>query len=74
MLDDTPTNDNELHQVICNTFKIDYFQEMDVITTLRNSVRRNLAMHYSVTPFVIRQPICRPHLLERVYKPMRTPH
>ena len=36
MLDDTPTNDNELHQVICNTFKIDYFQEMDIITTLRN--------------------------------------
>ena len=25
MLDDTPTNDNELIQVICNTFKIDYF-------------------------------------------------
>ena len=25
LLDDTPTNDNELHQVICNTFKIDYF-------------------------------------------------
>ena len=25
ILDDTPTNDNELHQVICNTFKIDYF-------------------------------------------------
>ena len=24
-LDDTPTNDNELHQVICNNFKIDYF-------------------------------------------------
>ena len=36
MLDDTPTNDNELHQVICNTFKIDYFQEMDVIIKLRN--------------------------------------
>ena len=35
-LDDTPTNDNELHQVICNTFKIDYFQEMDVIIKLRN--------------------------------------
>ena len=31
MLDDTPTNDNELHQVICNNFKIDYFREMDVI-------------------------------------------
>ena len=25
MLDDTPTNDNEPHQVICNTFKINYF-------------------------------------------------
>ena len=36
MLDSTPTNDNELHQVICNTFKIDYFQEMDIIIKLRN--------------------------------------
>ena len=34
LLDDTPTNDNELHQVICNNFKIDYFQEMDVIIKL----------------------------------------
>ena len=25
MLDNTPTNDNELHQVIVNNFKIDYF-------------------------------------------------
>ena len=36
MLDDTPTNDNELHQVICNNFKIDYYREMDVIVKLRN--------------------------------------
>ena len=36
LLDDTPTNNNELHQVICNNFKIDYFQEMDVIIKLRN--------------------------------------
>ena len=36
LLDDTPTNDNELHQVICNTFKIDYFQEMDVIIKIQN--------------------------------------
>ena len=36
LLDDTPTNDNELHKVICNTFKIDYFQEMDTIVNLRN--------------------------------------
>ena len=36
LLDDTPTNDNELHQVICNTFKIDYFQEMNTIIKLQN--------------------------------------
>ena len=36
LLDDTPTNDNELHQVICNTFQIDYFQEMNTIIKLRN--------------------------------------
>ena len=34
--DDTPTNDNELHQVVCNTLKIDYFQEMDTIIKLQN--------------------------------------
>ena len=36
LLDDTPTNDNELHQVICNIFKIDYLQEMDIIFKIRN--------------------------------------
>ena len=36
LFDDTPTNDNELHQGICNTFKIDYFQEMDTIIKLQN--------------------------------------
>ena len=36
LLDDTPTNDNKLHQVICNTFKMDYFQEMDIIIKLQN--------------------------------------
>ena len=36
MLDDTLTNDNELHQVICNNFKIDYYREVDVIVKLRN--------------------------------------
>ena len=36
LFDDTATNDNELHQVICNTFKIDYFQEMDTIIKLQN--------------------------------------
>ena len=36
LLDDTPTNDNKLHQVICNTFKIDYLQEMDVFIKIQN--------------------------------------
>ena len=39
-----------------------------------HTVRHNLAVHCSVTPFVIRQPIQRPCLLERVYKPMHTSH
>ena len=36
MLDDTLTNDNELHQVICHNLKIDYYREMDIIVKLRN--------------------------------------
>ena len=38
LLDDTPTNDNKLHQVICNTFKIDYYNKMDTISKLRNTL------------------------------------
>ena len=30
--DDNRTNDNELHQQLCGTFKIDYLQEMGIIT------------------------------------------
>ena len=41
-MDDTPTNDNEFHQVICNTFKIDYFQEMDIIIKLRNRLEHKI--------------------------------
>ena len=33
--DDTRTNDNELHQQLCGTFKIDYLQEMDIITKIK---------------------------------------
>ena len=33
--DDTETNDNELHQQLCVTFKIDYLQEMDIITKVK---------------------------------------
>ena len=47
MLDDTPTNDNELHQVICNTFKIDYFCEMDIIIKLKNKLEHKKKIsHY----------------------------
>ena len=46
MLDDTPTNDNELYQVICNNFKIDYFREMDIIIKLRD--RLELKINYTL--------------------------
>ena len=34
--DDTRTNDNELHQQLCGTFKIDYLQEIDIITRVKS--------------------------------------
>ena len=33
--DDTKANDNELHQQLCVTFKIEYLQEMDIITKVK---------------------------------------
>ena len=33
--DDTKTNDNELHQQLCVTFKIDYLQEMDIVMKVK---------------------------------------
>ena len=33
--DDTKTNDNELHQQLCVTFKIDYLQEIDIIMKVK---------------------------------------
>ena len=64
--------------LICNIAHVNVLRLISThFNTCRNDcqiVRRNLAMHRSVTPFVIRQPIRRPRLLERVYKPMRTPH
>ena len=35
MNDNTRNNDNELHQQLCGTFKIDYLQEMDIITKVK---------------------------------------
>ena len=34
--DNIRTNDNELHQQLCGTFKIDYLQEMDIITKVKS--------------------------------------
>ena len=34
--DNTRTNDNELHKQLCGTFKIDYLQEMDIITKVKS--------------------------------------
>ena len=34
--DDTRTNDNELHQQLCGTFKIDSLQEMDIIMKVKS--------------------------------------
>ena len=42
LLDETPTNDNKLHQVICNTFKIDYLQEMDIIIKIQNRLEHKI--------------------------------
>ena len=47
---------------------------IDTPLSIIRSVRHNLGMHHSDTPFIIRQPIHRPHLLERVYKPRCTPY
>ena len=40
--DDTKTNDNELHQQLCVTFKIDYLQEMDIITKVKARLQRKI--------------------------------
>ena len=47
---------------------------LNVYCVLVLLVRSNLTMHLSDTPFAIWQPIQRPHLLERVYKPIHTSH
>ena len=36
MNDNNRTNDNELHQQLCGTFKINYLQEMDIITKVKS--------------------------------------
>ena len=52
----------------------DDLNDVDHMTNYNSIVRSNLAIHCSDTPFIIWQPICRPCLLERVYKPIHIPH
>ena len=66
MMGDTPVKTVQNRQCIDNVSDCD--------SEHHRIVRRNLTVHRSVTPFVIRQPIQRPCLLERVYKPMHTLH
>ena len=40
--DDTKTNDNELHQQLCITFKTDYLQEMDIIMKVKARLERKI--------------------------------
>ena len=40
--DGTRTNDNELHQQLCGTFKIDYLQEMDITTKVKSRLEHKI--------------------------------
>ena len=42
MNNDIRTNDNELHQQLYGTFKIDYLQEMDIITKVKSRLERKI--------------------------------
>ena len=42
--DNTRTNDNELHQQLCRTFKIDYLQEMDIITKVKSRLECKISI------------------------------
>ena len=38
----TRTNDNELHQQLCGKFKMDYLQEMDIITKVKSRLEHKI--------------------------------
>ena len=48
--DDMRTNDNELHQWLCEKFKIDYLQEMDIITKMK--VRLECKINITLLPLL----------------------
>ena len=56
--DDTRTDDIELHQWLCGTFKIHYLQEMDIITELKIRLEcklTSLYQHFYLTKLKITQ-------------------
>ena len=48
--DDTRTNDNELHQQLCGTFKIDYLEEMDIITKVKSILEHKIVILLVLLP------------------------
>ena len=70
------TSDNTLELKILDASNILILSNLQKPWTIscKDIVRCNLAVHCWVTPFIIRQPIHRPRLPERVYKPMHTLH
>ena len=46
LLDDTPTNDNELHQVICNTSKLITFKKWTLLLKYETDLNAKLIILY----------------------------
>ena len=61
-------------QTVHQTFEPNILVILHLLALTNTTVRHSLTMHCLVTPFIIQQPIHRPHLLQRVYKPMHTLH
>ena len=40
--DDVKLNDNALHQQICTYFKVDYFEEMDIIKQTKSQIEQKI--------------------------------
>ena len=46
--DDVKLNDNALHQQLCNHFKVNYLEEMDIIKQTKDNLKRKLMRPYQV--------------------------
>ena len=73
--DNTRTNDNQLHQQLCCTFKIDYLQEMDIITKVKSRLEckiMSLYWHFYLTKLQVIQE-GRQHLVTELGKTNHSP-